>query len=349
MNFLIPQQEGLTDYDIKEEFFSRYYPEMTASEGSWSIFGDYVMLQKNPFVCAKMWIKQKDKEGKTQIRIEKDVTFWVRLIGAPIYITPFIQGDFYDDLYRNFCDWLTKKYDISKDEIIMTKPWERTARVINSLILAAVLVGIIFLVQKQLFGWNWFDNPNLWQWYLMHYYEFTWIVLFPVAFLEFLYYINRKEKQYYKKLELKTGVKVRPFMLSKIKNITFLNFFLFVMACGCLFLLALCGLENTGICVMLLLLLAIPIIDFSLIAIWLLRFKKTLYSILAYIHIAILVSLVVYTSVCLLYEYDYIEIPDFDIGMSFIIFFIIVGISLIAILFDICIHAKEKKIAKSVQ
>ena len=116
MKLIIPQTKDLTNEVIKEEFFQRYYPELTIRQGWWKIYGRYVMLQKNPFVCADFFVKQKDKEKKTQIRIEKDCNFWAHLIGGPLFL-PYFQKDFYKDVERNFKQFLTKKYGFREDEI----------------------------------------------------------------------------------------------------------------------------------------------------------------------------------------------------------------------------------------
>lgn len=116
MKFIIPQREDLTREVIKEVFFKTYYPEMKVRQGWWYIHGRYVMLQKNPFVCAKFDVKQKDKGAKTQIRMNKDSNFWTYIIGAPI-IGNFIHGDFFEDVEGNFKKFLMKKYGFNESEI----------------------------------------------------------------------------------------------------------------------------------------------------------------------------------------------------------------------------------------
>ena len=121
MKFIIPQREELTREVIREEFFKHYYPEMKVRQGWWYIYGRYVMLQKNPFVCAKFDVKQKDKKVKTQIRMGKDSNFWTYIIGAPI-IGYFIHGDFFEDVEDNFKKFLMKKYGFSESEIEIERP-----------------------------------------------------------------------------------------------------------------------------------------------------------------------------------------------------------------------------------
>lgn len=121
MKFIIPQREDLTREVIKEEFFKTYYPEMKVRQGWWYIHGRYVMLQKNPFVCAKFDVKQKDKGAKTQIRMNKDSNFWTYIIGAPI-IGNFIHGDFFEDVEGNFKKFLMKKYGFNESEIEIERP-----------------------------------------------------------------------------------------------------------------------------------------------------------------------------------------------------------------------------------
>lgn len=121
MKFIISQREDLTREVIKEEFFKKYYPEMKVRQGWWYIHGRYVMLQKNPFVCAKFDVKQKDEGAKTQIRMNKDSNFWTYIIGAPI-IGNFIHGDFFEDVEGNFKKFLMKKYGFNESEIEIERP-----------------------------------------------------------------------------------------------------------------------------------------------------------------------------------------------------------------------------------
>lgn len=122
MKLIIPQTKELTREVIKEEFFKKYYPEMKVRQGWWYIYGRYVMLQKNPYVCAKFDVKQKDRKEKTQIRMKKDSNFWTYIIAAPI-ISFFIRGDFFEDVEGNFKKFLMKKYDFREDEIKTVPPF----------------------------------------------------------------------------------------------------------------------------------------------------------------------------------------------------------------------------------
>lgn len=122
MKFIIPQREDLTREVIKEEFFKKYYPELTIRQGWWKLYGSYVMLQKNPYVCADFFVKQKDKTNTTQIRIAKDCNVWANIIGAPI-IRNFISGDFDQDVEDNFKKFLMKKYGFCEDEIKKALPF----------------------------------------------------------------------------------------------------------------------------------------------------------------------------------------------------------------------------------
>lgn len=155
MKFIIPQKNDLTREVIKEEFFRKYYPEMTVRQGWWKIFGRYVMLQKNPFVCAAFYVKQKSKQQKTQIRIMKDSNIWANIIGAPV-IQKFISGDFYVDIEYNFEKFLKKKYGLRDEEIVKEK-WNR-----NFWMLAGVNLGVILLIMAIICGilsWKW---ANVW-------------------------------------------------------------------------------------------------------------------------------------------------------------------------------------------
>ena len=155
MKFIIPQKNDLTLEVIKEEFLKKYYPEMTVRQGWWKIFGRYVMLQKNPFVCAAFYVKQKSKQQKTQIRIMKDSNIWANIIGAPV-IQEFISGDFYVDIEYNFEKFLKKKYGLRDEEIVKEK-WNR-----NFWILAGVNLGVILLIMAIIYGilsWKW---ANVW-------------------------------------------------------------------------------------------------------------------------------------------------------------------------------------------
>ena len=156
MKFIIPQKNDLTREVIKEEFFRKYYPEMTVRQGWWKIFGRYVMLQKNPFVCAAFYVKQKSKQQKTQIRIMKDSNIWANIIGAPV-IQKFISGDFYVDIEYNFEKFLKKKYGLRDEEIVKEK-WNR-----NFWMLAGVNLGLILLIMAIINGilsWKWANVPN---------------------------------------------------------------------------------------------------------------------------------------------------------------------------------------------
>ena len=155
MKFIIPQKNDLTLEVVKEEFLKKYYPEMTVRQGWWKIFGRYVMLQKNPFVCAAFYVKQKSKQQKTQIRIMKDSNIWANIIGAPV-IQKFISGDFYVDIEYNFEKFLKKKYGLRDEEIVKEK-WNR-----NFWILAGVNLGVILLIMAIICGilsWKW---ANVW-------------------------------------------------------------------------------------------------------------------------------------------------------------------------------------------
>lgn len=155
MKFIIPQKNDLTLEVIKEEFLKKYYPEMTVRQGWWKIFGRYVMLQKNPFVCAAFYVKQKSKQQKTQIRIMKDSNIWANIIGAPV-IQKFISGDFYVDIEFNFEKFLKKKYGLRDEEIVKEK-WNR-----NFWMLAGVNLGVILLIMAIIYGilsWKW---ANVW-------------------------------------------------------------------------------------------------------------------------------------------------------------------------------------------
>ena len=155
MKFIIPQKGDLTLEAIKEEFLKKYYPEMTVRQGWWKIFGRYVMLQKNPFVCAAFYVKQKSKQQKTQIRIMKDSNIWANIIGAPV-IQKFISGDFYVDIEYNFEKFLKKKYGLRDEEIVKEK-WNR-----NFWMLAGVNLGVTLLIMAIVCGilsWKW---ANVW-------------------------------------------------------------------------------------------------------------------------------------------------------------------------------------------
>lgn len=156
MKFIIPQKNDLTLEVIKEEFLKKYYPEMTVRQGWWKIFGRYVMLQKNPFVCAAFYVKQKSKQQKTQIRIMKDSNIWANIIGAPV-IQEFISGDFYVDIEYNFEKFLKKKYGLRDEEIVKAK-WNW-----NFWMLAGVNLGLILLIMAIINGilsWKWANVPN---------------------------------------------------------------------------------------------------------------------------------------------------------------------------------------------
>ena len=156
MKFIIPKKDDLTLEVIKEEFLKKYYPEMTVRQGWWKIFGRYVMLQKNPFVCAAFYVKQKSKQQKTQIRIMKDSNIWANIIGAPV-IQKFISGDFYVDIEYNFEKFLKKKYGLRDEEIVKEK-WNR-----NFWMLVGVNLGLILLIMAIINGiqsWQWANNPS---------------------------------------------------------------------------------------------------------------------------------------------------------------------------------------------
>ena len=129
---------------------------MTVRQGWWKIFGRYVMLQKNPFVCAAFYVKQKSKQQKTQIRIMKNSNIWANIIGAPV-IQKFISGDFYVDIEYNFEKFLKKKYGLRDEEIVKEK-WNR-----NFWMLVGVNLGLILLIMAIINGiqsWQWANNPS---------------------------------------------------------------------------------------------------------------------------------------------------------------------------------------------
>ncbi len=226
MKFIIPQKEDLTREVIKEEFFKKYYPEMKVRQGWWYIFGRYVMLQKNPFVCAKFTVKQNEDEGKTHIRIEKDQNMWAYILAAPI-VNTFIQGDFYNELYRNFSDWLTKKYALSKDEIILTDPRARTKFYINVFLIAAIIVGILLLIFDQIsnyVSYNYLTSDNYSPLHGFLYNlptgrrerDLPYILLMFGAFSGIIYYfMKRKKDERNEKIERILGLKIQTY---KTKN-----------------------------------------------------------------------------------------------------------------------------------
>lgn len=150
MKFIIPQREDLTREVIKEEFFKKYYPEMKVRQGWWKLYGRYVMLQKNPYVCSDFFVKQKDKSNNTQIRIAKDCNVWANIIGAPI-IRNFISGDFDQDVEHNFKKFLMKKYGFSESEIEIERPsFKRSLlycwKYLKYALLYLLLFFIVFLI-----------------------------------------------------------------------------------------------------------------------------------------------------------------------------------------------------------
>ncbi|MBQ8656085.1 MAG: hypothetical protein IJ527_03380 [Prevotella sp.] len=107
-----------------QEFQERYYPELSCKDIQF-LFLDHVQLQKNPWVCANFVIKH--RKNDTLIKVVRTSNFWARLIGGPILL-PFLQGDFYKELYGHFKEFLMKKYGYQPDEIKMkrfefSKPW----------------------------------------------------------------------------------------------------------------------------------------------------------------------------------------------------------------------------------
>lgn len=221
MKFIIPQKEELTREVIKEDFFPKYYPEMKVRQGWWYILGRYVMLQKNPFVCAKFTVKQKDDEGKTHIRIEKDQNKWAYIIAAPI-INSLVHGDFYDDLYRNFNEWIIKKYGLSKDEIILTEPFARTKFYINIFLIAAIIVGILLFIFDQMDLYSYHENQSLWEHFLNciptgRRFEDLPIILLMYGVISGIiyYFMKRKKDERNEKIERILGLKIQAY---KSKN-----------------------------------------------------------------------------------------------------------------------------------
>lgn len=155
MKIIIPQRKDLTREVIKEEFLKKYYPELTIRQGWWKIYGRYVMLQKNPFVCVDFFVKQKDKEEKTQIRIAGDQNIWANVIGAPV-IRKFISGDFDKDVEMNFNKFLVKKYGFREEEIKKVPPFYKNR---NFWILLGINLCAIMLVLGTIWGLlSWSSN-----------------------------------------------------------------------------------------------------------------------------------------------------------------------------------------------
>ena len=214
MRITIPKNESLDRDVIREEFMEKYYPEMKTKELSFlSIFnpiGGWVRLQKNIAVVMYFRVKQDSENNVTRISLLEGSTKRAAVIGANIW-APFFRGDFSEDVLQKFSGWLMKKYNLRKEDVRLTEPWEKPLRVVGNLFLAALLVGIIFFI---------FDLINQFAWSRGNY-DFNLptgtrdrdLLLIPLMFaaayyLSHRYSLRRKEK-HCAKIERITGLEVQ--------------------------------------------------------------------------------------------------------------------------------------------
>lgn len=143
MKFILPKTEGLSNDVIRDEFFTRYYPELEKKD-LWTIFGSFTRVKKSPFVCALFRVSQKN--DKTIIKMQTGTTRSAALSDF-IFLNYFLRGDFYKEMEDHLCKFLTTKYGIKSEDIKKTTWkdfWNRSIVKIPLLcVLTVILYGVI--------------------------------------------------------------------------------------------------------------------------------------------------------------------------------------------------------------
>ncbi len=103
MKFNVPLDRTIT-VDTIREFCKLYYPEMSIGSGH-SFYGTYIILQKNPWVCAFFFIRHREKKGITTINVVRNSNLAARIIGG-VLLNYFIAGNFYTEVYSRFEQFL---------------------------------------------------------------------------------------------------------------------------------------------------------------------------------------------------------------------------------------------------
>lgn len=124
MIFNVPIDRTITVDTIKE-FCKLYYPEMSIGSGN-SIYGTYIILQKNPWVCAFFYIRHREKKGITTINVVRNANMAARIIGG-VLLNYFIAGNFYTEVNSQFEQFLRDRgienIDKSKQNNMLFRGW----------------------------------------------------------------------------------------------------------------------------------------------------------------------------------------------------------------------------------
>lgn len=119
MKLSIPKTASLSNEVLRERFFKRYYPELSAKD-VWTIWGTHARLQKNPFVCALFQVQH--QAHQTDIVMKKGTTRRAMCTDV-FFLNYFIRGDFYTEVEKNLRKFLREEYHYMDKEIVKTPSW----------------------------------------------------------------------------------------------------------------------------------------------------------------------------------------------------------------------------------
>lgn len=281
MRFTIPADQQLNSRVIRDEFLAKYYPEMTIKEMNFvSIFHpitSYVRLQKNIALAAYFRVKQDPEKGVTHINVMEGVTKRATMIGADFW-NGLIRGDFYDDLYRKFNRWLMTKYNLSNQQVTVTKPWSRTTRILNDVLISALIVALFFMIDDLFIGFNFGRDSSRG--------IPAALIMFAAIFGVIYAYNEKRNQKKEKRVELLTGMKIQPYQPKWSKKKAMLVILHSLLPVIFLFVLA--AQINAFILAFVNLLLITILIDVILIICWLFKMKKKSATFVAWLNILLI-------------------------------------------------------------
>lgn len=114
--FISTKLDKSIDAEFIKEFCNVYYPELRQTTGV-SIVGHYVLLQKNPWVCALFFIKHHEKNNETQVIIAEDGNLFGRIFGSSI-IRLFTGSDFYADVHEKLKEFIKKEKNMTDSDFL---------------------------------------------------------------------------------------------------------------------------------------------------------------------------------------------------------------------------------------
>ena len=105
--FVVTKLDKSIDEKFLKEFCKTHFPKLRQATGS-SIVGRYVLLQKNPWICALFFIKHFEKRGETEIWIAEDGNIVGRVLGSSV-VRIFTGNKFYEEVKENLLDYMGEK------------------------------------------------------------------------------------------------------------------------------------------------------------------------------------------------------------------------------------------------